>query len=232
MLQITENIYGIMTKMQYMNYYLIENNGVLSVIDIGINAADVDTLERELQSKGWSLAQVKHILITHAHFDHIGGLATLQARTDAQTCVHHLDADVVRGTQKIVFEKPENLGFLDRLMLPIIVNQKVEPAQVDIELHGGEVLVDVLPGLEVIPLHGHSYGQCGFWLPDEKLLIGGDVMMNLPWGLSKPVRAASPDWDEALRSVRKVAELEPQVLCLGHGAILRGNIRDKMAHLL
>lgn len=232
MLQITDHIYGIMTKLQFVNYYVIDNEGVLTVIDIGLNAGDVQRLERELQSKGWSLEQVQHILITHAHSDHIGGLAALQVRINAHTYIHRLDAGVVRGSEKGPTEKPENLGFFGRMMLRIAANSTIEPARVDTELNGGEVLIDILPGLEVIHLPGHSYGQCGFWLPDEKLLIGGDVMMNFPWGLSKPLRPVSPDWNAVHESIRKVADLEPQILCLGHGAIVRGDVRDKMAHLL
>jgi glyoxylase-like metal-dependent hydrolase (beta-lactamase superfamily II) len=178
------------------------------------------------------MEQIQNILITHAHPDHIGGLAALQERVNAHTAIHRLDAPVVTGSQDIPREKPEKLGFFGRIIHNLGSRAVMPPARIDTELNGGEVLVDVLPGLEVVHLPGHSYGQCGFWLPDKKLLIGGDVLMNLPWGIQPPIRAFSPDWDEVFVSIRKVADLAPEILCLGHGAIVRGNIRDKIAHLL
>lgn len=83
-----------------------------------------------------------------------------------------------------------------------------------------------------LPLSGHSYGQCGFYLPAENLLIGGDVMMSMPWGLTYPIRAASPDWDSVKLSVNKVAELNPNILCLGHGTVVQGNIAQKISRRL
>lgn len=232
MLQISENVYGIMTKMQMLNYYIIKNGDTLTVIDIGLNAADVDTLEKAVTAHGWSMAQIQHILITHAHPDHIGGLPELQKRINAQTYVHRLDAPAMRGEVPSPTAKPEELGFFGRIMLKGVAGTQFAPSRVDTELHGGEVLVDVLPCLEVIPFPGHSYGQCGYWIPDQKLLIGGDVCMNLPWGVSTPLRPVSPDWKAALESIRKMADLEPEILCLGHGRIIKGNVRDKIAHLL
>lgn len=232
MLQITDHIYGIMTKMSFLNYYVIKNGDVLTVVDIGLNAADVDNLEKEIIGQGWSMEQIQHILITHAHPDHIGGLAALQERVNAHTYTHRLDAPVVRGEEAGALAKPEELGFFGRMMLSNISGMMIDPARVDTEFNGGEVLVDILPGLEVIHLPGHSYGQCGFWLPDEKLLIGGDVIMNFPWGISTPFRAPSPDWKAVMESIRQVAKLEPEIICLGHGRIIRGNVRDKIAHLV
>jgi glyoxylase-like metal-dependent hydrolase (beta-lactamase superfamily II) len=69
----------------------------------------------------------------------------------------------------------------------------------------------------VIDEPGHSPGQCGFWQAEQRLLIGGDVMMNIPFGLSLPVAYGTPDMEEAKRSICKVAEMRVETLCLGHG---------------
>ena len=82
---------------------------------------------------------------------------------------------------------------------------------------------DILPGLEVIELHGHSAGQVGYWWPEKRLLFGGDVLMHMPWGITLPIPGVTPDIAEAKRSFRKVAEMDVDILCFGHGAPLLGN---------
>lgn len=234
MQQISEHVYGVMTRMSYVNFYVIAHGATLAIVDTGFNKSDIDRLASELQAQGWSMEQIKHILLTHAHPDHIGGLAALQERSNAHTSIHRLDAPIVRGSQPQIFTAPEHRGLFGTLMVNMATsaNAALTPARVDTELNGDEVLVDVLPGLEVVHLPGHSHGQCGFWLRDEGVLIGGDVMFHLPWGLSRPPRAFSPDWEAVTESIRRVAAFEPTVLCLGHGPVVKGNIRDKMAHLL
>lgn len=232
MRQISEHVYGIFTLGQYVNFFLIVNGDTLTVVDIGIGKGDVERLERELGEKGWSLEQVKHILITHAHPDHIGGLPELQKRINAHTYIHRLDAPVVRGEKPPDNARPEELGFFSRIMLSGMSQITITPARIDTDLNNDDILNDIFPDLQVIHLPGHSYGHSGFWIPSENVLLGGDVLMNLPWGLSYPPRPASPDWVEVKNSIHKVAELNPKILCIAHGPVITENIQGKINRLL
>ncbi len=90
--------------------------------------------------------------------------------------------------------------------------------RVDYELKEGDRLDEALPGLVVIDEPGHSPGQCGFWHSEKRLLFAGDVMMRMPSGrFSLPLVSATPDLDEARRSIHKVAGLNVDTILLGHG---------------
>ena len=229
--KISEHVYGILTRGQFLNMYLIVNGDNLALIDTAMGAGDIDTVEKELREFGWSLSNIKNILITHAHPDHIGGLAALQKRVNAHTYVHRLDAPVVRGASPQVMAPLNELNFLWRMIAPAMANVKMPPARVDTEFQDGDELSEVLEGLKVVHLPGHSYGHSGFWLEKEGVLIGGDVMMNFPWGLSFPIRAPSPDWAGVKDSIRKVREMNPPILGLGHGKVVHGEVREKTARI-
>lgn len=232
MQQISEHVYGILKFGALLNMYLIANGDSLTLVDTALGEGDVKTVEDALATKGWTLANIKHILITHAHPDHIGGLAAFQKRVNAHTYVHRLDAPVVRGEKGQQIAPLEELNFFWRMVAPSMANVQIPPARVDTELQDGDELPQIIEGLKVIHLMGHSYGHSGFWLEKEGILIAGDVMMNLPWGLSFPVRAPSVDWAGVKDSVKKVAELNPKFLALGHGKIIEGNVREKALNLL
>jgi glyoxylase-like metal-dependent hydrolase (beta-lactamase superfamily II) len=85
-------------------------------------------------------------------------------------------------------------------------------------LSDGDVLEEVMGGLKVIATPGHAPGHISFWQPEQRILFCGDVMMSLwPRRLRLPIRMVTVDMDENIRSLKKVAELDTQVLCLGHG---------------
>ena len=229
MKKISDGIYGVLTKLGFVNYYVLNHDDQLTVIDIGLGKGDVDRLERELQAHGWNLSQIQHILITHAHMDHTGGLAELQQRTNAVTYVHAADAAVVRGEESSPRANPEELGRIGRMILRFIKDNDAPPASVQDELQGGEQLDAIFPGLEVVHLPGHSPGQCGYYVPNRGLLIGGDVMMRYPWGLAFPIRAASPDWDAVQESIRKIDAMKLDILCLGHGNPILTNASEPIS---
>lgn len=227
MRQISEHVYGVLTFMGFLNGYIIANGDTLALVDTGMSAGFVTALERNLAGHGWSLDNVQHILITHEHPDHLGGLAALQDRINATTYAHRLGAPVIRGEAEATGPDPASLGIMGRFAQNMA--QASTPARVDSLLNGDDHLDHILPGLRVIHLPGHAYGQVGYWLPDEGTLIGGDVMMRYPWGLTTPIRFVSPDWDAVRQSIRHVADMGVRNLCLGHGQPMQTDTAAQIA---
>lgn len=225
MTYINAHVRGVLTLLNGLNGYLILNGDAVTVVDAGVNAGFVGAIERELAQIGRTLADVRHILITHAHPDHIGGLAELQRRTNATTWVHALDAPVVRGDEPQAMSDEREAGFFGRVMLKSMRQsaKSIAPARVDVAFAWGDALDDILAGLTTVQLDGHSYGQTGFWHEGERWLIGGDVLMRFPWGLVFPLRLPSVDWNAAMASIRRVDSMNVDTLLLGHGVPLVGN---------
>jgi glyoxylase-like metal-dependent hydrolase (beta-lactamase superfamily II) len=173
--------------------YALESSDGLTLIDAGLGLAASKVL-KQLKANGHSPSDVKRILITHAHPDHIGGLAKLQAVTGAQVVAHPLDWSLLLRQ----------------------VSTLPNTTAVRCEVQDGETLPEVLNGLRVILTPGHTRGHVSFWQPDRRLLFCGDVVMRLP-RLRLPFAAFTVDMNENKRSIKKIAELDAEVVCFGHG---------------
>jgi glyoxylase-like metal-dependent hydrolase (beta-lactamase superfamily II) len=224
---IVERVYAV-PGLSSGRVYVVEAAQGLALIDTSLDANTANKLEPQLQAKGWSLKDIQHILITHAHPDHVGGLATFQQRTNAHTIVHHRDAQATR-TGSIVRPDPSQLTGMTALMTRIMPSFPLPaPARADQELQGGERLDAILPGLQVINTPGHSPGHSSFYWPDAKLLFAGDAVMHLPWGLVLPFAAFTVDMQQARQSVRALAQMDIQILLCGHGTPI---LREAQARL-
>lgn len=206
--------------------YVIEASDGLTLVDTS-TPGSFPQIEKDLRRSGHQLSQVKRILLTHAHWDHYGSLAALKEATGARVYAHHrYESAVIRGEKKPLHPSYSQLHGFDRMVSTVWVQPNLRhkvAVQVDYELKEGDRLDEVLPGLEVVDVPGHSPGQCGFWQAERGLLFGGDVMMRTPSGrFVLPMVAATPDLDQAKRSIRKVAEMNVTTLCLGHGKPLVG----------
>lgn len=221
--QITERVYHIPTRF-FVNLYLIRGNDGYTLVDAGISYKGVvNPISEALRHWGVDWDAIQSIIITHGHFDHIGGLRAIHERTEAIIYAHPADTPIIEGRQKPIFADPIDLGIRDKIFRRFAINSQAEPTEIDILIDEGDKLDGVAPGAEVIHLPGHSYGQIGLWLPEERTLIAGDAMMHMPWGLTGPFRIASPDWADVYRSIERVAQCAPDNLCLGHGAPITGN---------
>ena len=218
MKQITHGVYGV-EGLLVGRVYVIEGADGVTVIDASIPNS-LKRIEQQLVSIGHQLSEVKRILITHAHPDHIGSLAALQQATNAAVYVHPNDVGAVRG-ENIPMPGPSQLTGLPRLIASVMPATKMAGATVQREIREGDVLDEVLPGLTVLETFGHSPGHVSFWHPATRLLICGDVVMHL-LGTHLPIPFVTVDMAEEKRSLRKIAALDSDIVCFGHGEPIIG----------
>ncbi|TME65317.1 MAG: MBL fold metallo-hydrolase, partial [Chloroflexi bacterium] len=97
-----------------VNAYLLEEGGEVTIVDAGAPSY-WDDLPRELETMGRSLADVRALLLTHAHVDHVGFAERLRRERGVAVRVHELDARLARGEVT-----PKNQSFAGPRPLPVL----------------------------------------------------------------------------------------------------------------
>ena len=206
--------------------YLIEDADGLTLIDTSLPLAAA-RIVKQLEASGRKAGDVKRVLITHAHPDHVGGLPKLKELTGAQVIASAIDRPVIEGKAPVPRVPPEKLSGLARMMRPSETTLRGTP--VDREVGDGETLAEIMGGLQVVFTPGHSPGHLAFWQPANRILFCGDVIIRLP-KLRLPFAAFTVDMDENKRSIKRLAERDASMVCFGHGQPLAQNtahaIRD------
>lgn len=197
--------------------YLIEDADGLTLIDASIRPSG-GVILNQLKAKGHAPTDVKRILITHAHPDHIGALPALKKATGAQVMASTLETPVIEGKQDVA-RRPKN---------PRPPKTAFPGTPVDRVINDGETLPEVMGGLQALHTPGHAPGHTAYWQPEKRILICGDVMFHLFNRITLPPAFLTVDMDENKRSVAKLLALEPAVICFGHGEPLTENATEKM----
>ncbi|HEX8681096.1 MAG TPA: MBL fold metallo-hydrolase [Ardenticatenaceae bacterium] len=213
--------------------YLIEDEDGFTLIDVGKFSAPA-RIVKQMEARGLQADRIRRILITHAHSDHAEGAPVFQALSGAQVMCSAVERPAVEGEVPVPVPKREKLPGLLRLAsyVPIWYSyppKTMRPARVDRELADRETLPEVLGGLQVLFTPGHTPGHLSFWQPERRILFCGDAFMRLPRrGLTLPYPLSTVDMQEARRSIPQLADLEPVVICFGHGDPLMENAAQKL----
>ncbi len=213
-----------------VNAYLLEDGHRLVIIDTGVPGSG-DTILAAVAETGRQPEDVSLILVTHLHADHSGGLARLKAATGAPAAMHPLDAELVRQGRT---KRPSRAapGLANWLIFHLFVQRQsgrdgIAPVPIERELHDGETL-DVAGGLQVIHAPGHAAGQVTFlWPQHGGVLLVADAASHMV-GLGYPILFE----DEPLgrQSLRKLAGLDFEVACFGHGRPLTQGAAAEFGH--
>ncbi|MBA7665951.1 putative metallo-hydrolase YflN [subsurface metagenome] len=200
----------------------------LTLVDTGFRGSSPQIISF-IQSLGRSVEDISLIIITHNHLDHVGGLAELKKFTKAKVAVHK--ADLSDSEDGLPYPK------IARKLLHIPPFSILRPLlyakldDIDIQLEGGEVF-SPLGGLQVIHTPGHTPGSISLFSPQKKLLIVGDALNNRRQNLRLPPKFVSTDLTQAVDSVKRIAQLDFDILCFGHGKPLTQDAPTKVRHLI
>jgi glyoxylase-like metal-dependent hydrolase (beta-lactamase superfamily II) len=208
------------------NVYLLLNK-TLTLVDTGM-PRNAETILEYIRSLGHAPTDLTRIFLTHHHVDHVGGLAELKRRTQATVLAHPGDAPFIAGEQS----PPPPHGIVMRLLLRVMsVAFRTEPVPVDMLVEEGHTF-DVLGGATVVHAPGHTAGSIALHFPAERLLISGDVIDHRGNKLGFPPRPFTQDMEQAITSVRRLANLDFDVLCPGHGDPIVGRAAEQVRAML
>jgi len=156
-------------------------------------------------------------VISHAHCDHQGSSARLAAALGIPVWAPAVEADALESGE-IGPMGPDNL--ITRLQLRTWAGPAVPVAR---RLREG----DEVAGFAVLETPGHSPGHLSFWREHDRVLLAFDVLFGRHpisgrAGLFEPPDRFTIDPGRNRDQIRRLASLEPELVCFGHGPPLRG----------
>ena len=208
----------------YTNAYLVDAADGPTLIDTGVSRGG-RVIGSAIRDAGRAPADVRHIAVTHAHFDHAGAVARLAALTGAQTWIHAADAAALRsgdGGPLPTFEPRILAAIMRRLPSP---GFRAWPDAAEFE-DGAIVAGDI----RAVHTPGHTPGQSAYlWEAHGGVLFTGDSLMN--YG-SIRISFFNADWALAKTSARRLAELDFDTIAFGHGGPIRGGAVAQVRRML
>ncbi|HEX6293471.1 MAG TPA: MBL fold metallo-hydrolase [Herpetosiphonaceae bacterium] len=169
-----------------------------TLIDCG-STEGYAALRSNLAELGYQPRDIRRVIATHGHWDHISAMNLLREESDAQLLLHPADRQPVESgdwdaTSAFLYDRP------------------FPPTRVDRLLHDGDVLDVCGYRMHVYHTPGHSPGCVSFWLEINglKVLIAGDTL----WGaFHTRLRSNIDDWTASLDRLLK---LDFDVATIGH----------------
>ena len=202
------------------NSVLLEgDDGELALVDAGFPDHEGKILDA-LRTLGRHPEDLRHLVLTHAHPDHLGCAAAVVKRTGAKTWMHSVDVPIAESGGPFRPMRPSP-GLVQQIGFRLFwhPDESIAPVRIDRQVHDGEML-PVAGGLEVVHTPGHSAGHVSLMWQGARMLIVGDVGSNVA-GVSDPL--GFEDRELGRHSQRLLASLDFQAAAFGHGRAIPHN---------
>ncbi|MGB9599720.1 MAG: MBL fold metallo-hydrolase [Myxococcota bacterium] len=182
--------------------YLL-NLEVPLLIDSGLGR-DVDKILDNIYETQINPLDIRYIILTHCHIDHIGGARQFKDRFPHKIIAHELDVDAIESGDKL-------------LTAANWYNVVAEPVDVDIVLVGKGGSIIEGSGLKWYHIPGHTPGSIAvlYEIDEKRILFGQDIHgpLNSQFGSNR---------EDYITSLKVLSELNADILCEGHYGIIRG----------
>jgi glyoxylase-like metal-dependent hydrolase (beta-lactamase superfamily II) len=218
-----------------INAYLIEESGEVTIIDAGAPGYWND-LPNELAAMGRSMADIRALLLTHAHIDHVGFAERLRSERGVPVSVHELDAKIARGEAKPQNQKMLGIGLAALRFIRFALSKGMLRATpiAEVSTFGDGATLDVPGAPRVIHVPGHSEGSAALHIPGRGALFVGDAFatLNVLTGKTGPQLAPfGSDLPRASESLSKLERLDAALVLPGHGQPWTGGVAEAVRRI-
>ena len=213
--QVADGVWRIPTApADFINSYLIAGaDGSLVLVDAGTKRAP-KALLAALAELGKRPTDVTHLLLSHAHGDHAGGLAEVQEASGAAVLTHERESVYVREGRMPAVDRSTRGG---RLLARLPGRATGFAPVTDVATFEDGAELPVAGGITVVHTPGHTPGHCSFLHPSSGVLVTGDAIFNVR-GLRWSFASACTDVTLSRTSAARLGELDFSVAGFTHGA--------------
>ncbi len=190
-------------------YLLVTREGNI-LINTGVNDS-APMIRSNVEQLGFRFADIKLLLATHGHWDHVGAMAEIKRATGARMLIHEADADLVETGGGTDFRFPDGRGTI------------YEPVKVDQRLKEGDKVR--LGEIELTVLHhpGHTKGAVSFAYVAQDAGRNYEVLIvnmgSINPGVNVAFMRAFPQINEAYSgTLARQKELKPEIWVSSHAA--------------
>lgn len=223
----------------YTNWYIVEAEDGLTIVDAGVPAS-WHSLMDALKQLGRPPSDVRALVLTHAHFDHVGFAERARSQLGLPVYVHDNDVPLTRHPWRYDHERARSLYFVTQVRaLPIVatfLRQRAfwPPPIATVTRYGDHGVLPVPGRPEIVAAPGHTLGHCALLLADRGVLLAGDAFVTLdPYtartGPRLVARAATVDSARNLESLDALAATGAEIVLTGHGEPWRDGVESAVA---
>jgi glyoxylase-like metal-dependent hydrolase (beta-lactamase superfamily II) len=211
------------------NSYLVEDRGAVTIVDCGAPAY-WNALPAELAALGRTLDDIRAVVLTHAHTDHIGFAERIRRERGVPINVHELDVALTKKRAYPKWHGSLNILAALRFVAFALTNGMARiPPILEVSSFADGATLDVPGTPRVIHVPGHSEGMCAIHFAARDAIFIGDAFVTLDVlsGATGPrMSPFNADAGRAYESLARLDRVDARLVLPGHGAAWTSGLTD------
>ncbi|CAM3990347.1 MBL fold metallo-hydrolase [Mesobacillus zeae] len=185
-----------------MSAWVVKGSDGVYIVDTG-----KAFMGKRILQEAEQLGDVKAVLLTHGHSDHVGGLKNILLRKELPVYAHISDIKHMEGKEPFPGRKKKEFLVETGVAEPLVTSEEGALQHID----------------DLISYHtpGHSPWHVCYFHKEDGVLIGGDLFTSKKGRLKPPIAMFTADMKQAVDSGKIVNELKPDIVSICHGNDIR-----------